>query len=104
MARKFKRLRPCVVCGRPHLFHRWIERRWVVEESPMVGGHPAGQCAMPLAIVEDMTGKVYEVRPTEIRFVDRIMEEYEKEGYFDGQLYCQPNQPYDPTGGLQDMS
>lgn len=83
-------LRPCMVNGRPSLFHRWIERRWVVEASPMVGGHPTGQCVMPLAIVEDQYGTIHEVRPSEIRFVDEKINEYVKEGYFNGQVYCQP--------------
>lgn len=64
-------LRPCLVLGRKHYFHRWYERRWVVEPSPMIGGHPGGCCAMTIAIVEDENGCVHEVSPRDIRFLDR---------------------------------
>lgn len=64
-------LRPCLVMGRKYYFHRWYERRWVVAPSPMVGGHTGGLCAMPIGIVEDENGCVHEVRPSDIRFLDR---------------------------------
>lgn len=63
--------RPCLVGNHKHWFLRWQTRRWVVEPSPMVGGHPGGQCEVTMAIVEDMeTGQVGEVYPREVRFLD----------------------------------
>lgn len=63
-------LRPCMVDGRKHLFHRWIESRWLVDASPLQGGHPGGLCARTMALVEDENGQVREVYPSEINFLD----------------------------------
>lgn len=52
------------------IFHRWTEERQLVDASPMIGGHPGGEIAMTLAIVEYMNGRVDKVPPTRIRFLD----------------------------------
>ena len=52
-------------------FHRWSERYWTVGESPMVGGHSAGQMSDTVAIVEYEDGTVHEVLPGQIQFTDR---------------------------------
>lgn len=67
-------LRECLVKGKPHYFHQWMERRWAVDASSAVGGHPAGFCAMTMALVEDENGQIHEVYPNEIRFTDRELE------------------------------
>ena len=63
-------LRPCLVNGRKALFHRWMERRWLVDASPLQGGHPGGLCAMTMALVEDERGQIREVYPREVHFLD----------------------------------
>lgn len=52
------------------LFHRWVEERQLVDASPMIGGHPGGEVATTLAIVEYMDGCVEKVLPEQIRFLD----------------------------------
>ena len=52
------------------LFHRWDEEKQVVGESAMIGGHPAGQIAYMLGIVEYMDGTVKRVSPEYIKFLD----------------------------------
>lgn len=52
-------------------FHRWSERYWTVGESPMVGGHSAGQMSATVGIVEYEDGTVHEVLPEQIQFTDR---------------------------------
>ena len=69
-------LRPCMVAGRKHLFHRWMERRWLVDASPLKGGPSGGQCSMVLAVVEDEYGQVHEVYPRDVRFLDGQIKEY----------------------------
>lgn len=64
------RLRLCVVEGKKALFHKWVEVRQLIDASPMIGGHPGGEIAMTLAIIEYMDGSVGEVMPTSIKFLD----------------------------------
>lgn len=64
-------LRPCLVNNKPHMFHMWQVRQWVVE--PTVDT-PAGQCQVTMAIVEDEYGQVREVYPREVRFTDGSQE------------------------------
>lgn len=52
-------------------FHRWSDRYWTIGESPMVGGHSAGQMSETVAIVEYEDGTVHEVYPGQIQFTDR---------------------------------
>ena len=69
-------LRPCLVKGRKHLFHCWNQRAWVVDASPLRGGHPGGQCSLMMAVVEDENGQVHEVYPRDVRFVDGALSQY----------------------------
>ena len=41
-----------------------------MDASPMIGGHPGGEIATTLAIVEYMDGQVDKVPPASIRFLD----------------------------------
>lgn len=69
----YERLRKCRLCrvrGRKAIFHRWIEVATVVEPSPLVGGSSGGQTNITLAIVEYKNGKVEQVYPGEIKFLD----------------------------------
>lgn len=70
-------VRPCLVGGKKHLFHKWMERRWLVDASPLQGGHPGGLCAMTMALVEDEYGQMHEVYPREVRFLDERIKEYD---------------------------
>lgn len=81
-------LRPCLVNGKKHLFHKWMEKRWLVGASSLRGGHPGGLCAMTMALVEDEHGQMHEVHPQEVRFLDGLIKEYsfvENESECDGQ-------------------
>lgn len=44
---------------------------WVVEPSPMIGGHSGGQMSLTLAIVEYEDGTVHEAYPHEVVFTDK---------------------------------
>lgn len=46
------------------------EIKQVIDASPMVGGHPGGQIAYTLGIVEFMDGTVGQVSPGYIKFLD----------------------------------
>lgn len=52
------------------LFHKWDETKQVIDASSMIGGHPAGQIAYTMGIVEYMDGTVDRVYPEYIRFLD----------------------------------
>lgn len=67
---KLRKHRLCQARGRKAIFHRWTELATVVEPSPLVGRHPGGQTNSTLAIVEYKNGKVEQVYPGEIKFMD----------------------------------
>ena len=50
--------------------NRWDEIKQVIDASPMIGGHPGGQIAYTLGIVEFMDGTVGQVSPGYIKFLD----------------------------------
>ncbi len=50
-----------------HCFEQWSN---VIRESPMIGGHSAGQISKLFAIIEDGKGNIYRVDPTAIKFTD----------------------------------
>lgn len=52
------------------IFHKWMEEADVIAPSLMVGGHPGGQVARTLGIVEKENGEIMLVYPTIVRFVD----------------------------------
>ena len=62
--------RACWCEGRRALFHQWVNEAYVVAQSPMVGGTPAGQLWAVLALVEFENGDVKTVRPEKIKFAD----------------------------------
>jgi hypothetical protein len=68
--------RPCWIKGRKALFHRWEEKRWVLEPSIMAGGHAGGQMSITLAIIEYEDGTVHEAYPYEIVFCDNKIDQY----------------------------
>ena len=70
-------MRPCVVNGKKALFHCWGHKAYVVDASPMRGGHPGGQIAATVAIVEYEDGTVHEAYPHEVRFVPGIFKDYD---------------------------
>lgn len=72
-------LRPCIVQRRIHnedvqmngWFHCWEHCAQTVGESPLRGGHAAGQISFVLGIVELEDGRVVSAYPSEIQFTDR---------------------------------
>ena len=62
--------RPCYIDDRKALFHGWSDRAEAIDESPLVGGHPAGIIKWTVGIVEYEDGTVQEIAPTKIRFAD----------------------------------
>ena len=53
-----------------HCFINGDEIKQVIDASPMIGGHPGGQIAYTLGIVEFMDGTVGQVHPGYIKFLD----------------------------------
>lgn len=70
-------LRPCLVGGKKHLFHRWSWRAWTIAPSPLMGGDPGGQASVTMAIVEDEFGQIREVYPRDVRFIDNKVAQYD---------------------------
>lgn len=73
-----------MVLGQKALFHRWVERQYIVAPSPMVGGHTGGTVKTITALVEFEDGTCDLVDPSEIKFVDdfrikSMFHQYEKE-------------------------
>ncbi len=75
-------LRPCVLLGnKAHpderaLFHRWVDRAYIVPPSPMVGGDPGGQMWNVYGLVELEDGSVIKVPASSIRFLDNRFGDY----------------------------
>lgn len=71
--------RPCLVNGRKAIFHRWADKAEIVGESPLLGGHAAGQIWGVFGIVENEDGYIAEVYPSRIKFLDssRLFNEIE---------------------------
>lgn len=65
-----KKLRPCLFKDKKALFHRWDEVSQAVEAGIAIGSHPAGWLKYTLAIIELEDGKIVEVSPTLIKFLD----------------------------------
>ena len=70
------KVRPCKVDGNKALFHCWGHRATVVGDSPLRGGHCAGQISTIFGAIEKEDGTVHEVMPTSIQFVDHLMDEF----------------------------
>lgn len=58
-------------------FHCWEHYSEVVGESPLRGGHAAGQLSCILGIVELEDGRVVRVYPSDIQFTDRTTKKYD---------------------------
>lgn len=71
--------RLCEVDGKKALFHKWNDYSQVVEESPLIGGAPAGEIKYTLGLVEFENGVVDEVSPRRITFKDGLFAEKYKE-------------------------
>lgn len=56
-------------------FHRWFEEKTVLRPSPMIGGHPGGQCSKLYAIVETPEGFIKKVDPIAVVFKDDSISE-----------------------------
>lgn len=72
----FPKLRPCLVNGEKALFHKWIESKYFVEPSPMVGGTIGGQVCNNFALIEYANGSVSVCKPENIVFLDDVFSEY----------------------------
>lgn len=70
-------LRPCMVYQKGEKdaskgwFHCWEHYAQTVGESPLRGGHAAGQISFVLGIVELEDGRVMRAHPYDIKFTDR---------------------------------
>lgn len=80
-------VRPCMVKfknkEKKALFHRWEDKAYPIGESALIGGHTAGQMWGVYGIVEMEDGKIEEVYPSSIRFLDKQVDQYsyeEKDG------------------------
>lgn len=70
--RKVNKITPDIVFR--GYFHMWKQECYVVGESPLVGGHSAGQISHVTALVEREDGTICEVAPRNVRFTDRQKE------------------------------
>ena len=75
-------MRPCVVTtkegDKKAFFHRWSEHSEVIGPSPLRGGHSGGTVRFTVAIVEYEDGRVGEINPEFIRFLDSSTERAKK--------------------------
>lgn len=62
--------RKCKVLTEPAYFHGVFQEAWVVEPSIRVGGHPGGQMAYPVAVVESLSGTLRTVQIGDVFFED----------------------------------
>lgn len=69
-------LRTCKFKGKNYLFHCFEQYANVVGASALVGGHPAGQISQVFALIEDESGNIKRVDPTEIKFTDNEFRNY----------------------------
>lgn len=63
------KVRKCLVLGLEMKFHGWFQRSDIIEPSPMAGGHSGGVLQYPVGLVEDSEGKMTEVLPKQIKFI-----------------------------------
>lgn len=67
-------LRPCLYKNQKCLFHGWTERRWLVDASTLGNGLAWKSCSMPIGLVENQLGQITEARPSDIRFIDDVVD------------------------------
>ena len=63
-----RKRRKCFVGDKAAYFHGIFQYATVSEPSPMVGGHPGGQIAYPVAVVEMQDGTLTTVGVRDIHF------------------------------------
>jgi hypothetical protein len=63
-----RKRRKCFVGDKAAYFHGIFQYATVIEPSPMVGGHPGGQIAYPVAVVEMQDGTLTTVGVRDIHF------------------------------------
>lgn len=68
--------RPCRYEDKNYIFHCFEQWSNVIGESPMIGGHSAGQISNVFALIEDGKGNIYRVQPTMIEFTDNKYIDY----------------------------
>lgn len=69
-------LRTCRYNDENYLFHCFEYRSSVVPPSIAVGGYPAGQISQVFALIEDESGNIKRVDPTDIKFTDNEFKNY----------------------------
>lgn len=72
----FPKLRPCLVRGKKALFHKWIESKYFVEPSLLIGGTIGGQICHNFALIEYPDGWVTICEPKDVKFLDNVFSEY----------------------------
>ena len=74
-------MRACMAEGKKALFHCWQQIADVLEPSPMRNGHQGGTIRYTVGIVEYENGRVEEVAPNKIVFLDtqKLMQRFDKE-------------------------
>lgn len=73
----FREYRPCIAAGQKYLFHMWMVESQVIPPSNLRGGHSGGQISTTWALVEDDSGNMRMVRPSDIRFLDHPFQDYD---------------------------
>ncbi len=68
--------RTCTYEDEKYIFHCFEQWSNVIGESPMIGGHSAGQISNVFALIEDGKGNIYRVQPTMIKFTDNKYIDY----------------------------
>ena len=67
---KTSEYRPCMVGDKRAMFHRWEDKAEIVPPSNLRGGHSGGVVRGSIAIVEFEDGRIVEVYPRDVRFLD----------------------------------
>jgi len=69
-------LRPCTVCGKKALFHRWVEEAYPIGASIQSGGCPGGQIRNTFGLVEFEDGSLELASVENMRFVPGVSSDY----------------------------
>lgn len=67
----FMKSRKCTYEGEKYTFLDFYTKFDVIAESPMIGGHCAGQISWHMAVIEDENGNISHVPSYEIKFIKR---------------------------------
>ena len=76
---EFNKLRPCIVksTGQKGLYHGIFQQSYICAPSMLKGGHHGGVVAGVVCFVELEDGSLIKAKPDDIKFLDRIFEEYD---------------------------